>query len=60
MLFCRAKSRVDFACDVRDLHDMELKNGAFLFAFFFSFCLIGIECVQWYVNDRVFIFVAEL
>ena len=52
MLFCRAKSRVDFACAGPD---MELIEGAFLSASFFClffFCLFWTEYVQWDVNDR--------
>ena len=50
MLFCRTKSRVDFACCSGP--NMELMGGAFLSAsFFFVFCLFWIESVQWYVND---------
>ena len=46
MLFCRAKSRVDFACAVQDLTWTDGKDVRKFF------CLFWIESVEWYVNDR--------
>ena len=50
MLFCRAKSRVDFACAVRDLTQNRWKSR--FCPQVFCLCLFWIDSVQWYVNDR--------